>query len=563
MVKTIIDRYQSLRRFFNPRPNPLAVNLRRTFLLTITLIPILLSMGVFTYRQLILLPSYTATENQYIQGEINTVEANIEHALEHIDVINWDWASWDDTYDYMQTENPEYIKSNMVTGTFTDFEINIILLQDNSTNTVYGRYVELENETDISIPDEILGFSAFNKSGIITAGGQHYFISSRYILTSEEQGPAMGRMIMAKLIDESYLVELDQLTRLDPWIIETTVSEVEVTRYNVSLLEVHVPILDYRGDVAFNIGFTLERTLYRNGYQNSLLLIAFIVVFSIIIGVVSFFITDKLLLSRISGLANDLDEISKNYNISERLPPQGDDELGSLAGNINNMLESLEDASNQELIHKEELLKIREQYTIDLVEGTKDIAESLNTQIEKPLQALKNANYLLEKAYPEEKELTRLYHSATKSIEKILNEINYSLPSEEIVFRPFDISETIDKILDLQPTAQHRFERIYENKFHVINGDQNLIFKSIQLLLSKVAENCGPDKQVTIDIKDAEGVDIVFTCTNTSQIPGEPNDKRFLSEDDFEYIYLREVVQSHNGSLRFGDGLFAIHLPEK
>ena len=551
-----------MRRFFNRIPNPLAVNLRRTFILVLVLIPVLLSTGVFAYRQLILLPSYTATENTYIQSETEIIQGNLDHALNHLDVITWDWASWDDTYDYMVTMNPAFIKSNMVTGTFTDSEINIILLQDNQTNTVYGRYVEFENETNQTIPQEILEYPEFNQSGIITVDGDHYFISSRPILTSEDTGPARGRLIMAKLIDETYLDELNQLTQLKPWIIESNNPEVEVTRFNSSLLEVHYPVKDYRGEVVFNIGFTMDRALYQNGYQNTLILIVFIVAFSIILGIVAIYLADKMLLSRLSELVNDLDRISKDHNLSLRLPLQGDDEIGVLTENINNMLESLEDAASQELLHKEELLKIREQYTVDLVDGTKSIADGLNIQIEKPLQALKNANYLMEKTYPEEKELTNLYHSATKNIEKVLNEINHSIPREDIVFRPFDINETIDKILDLQPVAQHKFERIYEDKFHVINGDQNLIFKSIQLLLSKVAENCGPDTLVTIDIKENQGIDIVFRCMRLSE-SNEPRAKNFLNEDDFEYIYLREVVQSHNGELQFGEGMFVIHLPEK
>jgi nitrogen-specific signal transduction histidine kinase len=240
-----------------------------------------------------------------------------------------------------------------------------------------------------------------------------------------------------------------------------------------------------------------------------MVLIIYIAVFSAIVGVVSIYIADTLLLKRISNLSNELDTISKNQNLSERIQSQKQDEIGLLIENINNMLENLEDSSNLELRHKEELLKIRERYAVNLVEGTKNIAESLNNNIEKPLLALKNANYLLEKAYPDEKELQMLYHTSTKNIEKAVNDINYSLPQEDIVFRPFDINDTIEKVLGRRPKEEKRYVKLYEDKFHVINGDQNLIHTGVMLLLSLIEEKCSQDTSISIDIRENDGIDLV------------------------------------------------------
>ena len=540
------------------------MNLRRTFLLSITLIPLLLSVGVITYRQYVLLPSYVETENQIIEREIGIINGYIDHTVKTLDLINWDWASWDDTYDYMQTMNNDYISSNMVTGTFTDSGINIILLQDNATNTVYGRNVDTETGNDLPIPREILEYPLFNASGILNAGDDVFIISSKHILTSNDTGPAMGRMIMAQKIGEDYIVEVAELTQLKTQYIDSKVAEITIQRLNNTKLSTEFPVLDYKGDVAFRIRFNLDRTLYRNGFQNSMVLLVYIAVFSAITGIASIYIADTRLLKRISNLSNDVDAISKNHNLSVRLPPQKQDEIGLLSENINNMLESLEDSSNLELRHKEELLKIREKYAVNLVEGTKKIAESLNSNIEKPLQALKNANYLLEKTYPDEKDLQMLYHTSTKNIEKAVNDINYSLPQDEIVFRPFDINETIEKVLGRRPKEEHRYVKLYEDKFHVINGDQNLIHTGVMLLLSLIEEKCSQDTSISIDIKENAGIDLVIQ-TSEKCLMGHPFDG---GDDDsepcFEYVYLNEVINSHNGSISYenADGnKFIIHLP--
>ncbi|MCW4011544.1 MAG: HAMP domain-containing protein [Candidatus Bathyarchaeota archaeon] len=539
------------------------MNLRRTFLLAITLIPLILSVGVVVYRQYILLPSYIETENQLIEREIGIINGYVDHTVKTLDVINWDWANWDDTYDYMQTGNNDYISSNMVTGTFTDSGINIILLQNNATDTVYGRHVDTETGNDLPIPEEILSFPLFNASGLLVAGDDVFIISSKHILTSNDTGPAMGRMIMAQTIDEEYIGEIAELTQLKTQYVYSTLSETKIIRVNNSKLSTEFPVYDYQGDVAFRIRFDFDRTLYYNGFQNSLILLVYIAVFSAIVGVVSIYIADTRILKRISDLSNELDDISKNHTLSDRLPPQKEDEIGSLVDNINNMLESLEDSANLELRHKEELLRIRERYAVNLIEGTKNIAESLNSKIEKPLQALKNANYLLEKAYPDEKDLQMLYHTSTKNIEKAVNEINYSLPQEEIVFRPFDINETIEKVLGRRPKTEHRYVKLYEDKFHVINGDQNLIHTGVMLLLSLIEEKCSQDTSISIDIRENEGIDLVIQ-TSKKCIVGNPFDGDDESEPCFEYVYLNEVISSHNGSINYEsiDGnKFIIHLP--
>jgi len=540
------------------------VNLRRTFLLSITLIPLLLSVGVIGYRQYILLPSYIETENQLLEREIAIIDGYIDHTVTTLDTINGDWASWDDTYDYMQTLDNEYISSNMVTGTFTDSGINIILLQDNTTNTVFGRNVDTQTGNDLPIPEEILSFPLFNASGLFLAEDDAFIISSKHILTSNETGPAMGRIIMAQKIDEDVIDEISELTQLKTQYINSTLSEITIQRYNTTKLSTEFPVLDYKCDVAFRIRFDFDRTLFRNGFQNSMVLIIYIAVFSAIVGVVSIYIADTLLMKRISNLSNELDTISKNQNLSERIQSQKQDEIGLLIENINNMLENLEDSAKLELRHKEELLKIRERYAVNLVEGTKNIAESLNNNIEKPLQALKNANYLLEKTYPDEKELQMLYHTSTKNIEKAVNDINYSLPQEDIVFRPFDINDTIEKVLGRRPKEEKRYVKLYEDKFHVINGDQNLIHTGVMLLLTLIEEKCSQDTSISIDIRENDGIDLVIQ-TSEKCLLGHPFDGGDdESEPCFEYVYLNEVFKSHNGSISYDttDGnKFIIHLP--
>lgn len=106
------------------------MRLRGKLLLAMSLVPILLTVSLYAYRELVLLPHYRGLEQVNVQEDTDRAVLNIEQMVQSLGSINADWSSWDDTYGYMETRDQQYIESNMVTGMFTDLGINVILLMD-------------------------------------------------------------------------------------------------------------------------------------------------------------------------------------------------------------------------------------------------------------------------------------------------------------------------------------------------------------------------------------------------------------------------------------------------
>lgn len=67
-----------------------------------------------------------------------------------------DWASWDDTYNFIEDKNRDYIDSNTVDGTFANLRLNIILYYDSAGNLVFGKAFDHENRMEVSIPSSLL-----------------------------------------------------------------------------------------------------------------------------------------------------------------------------------------------------------------------------------------------------------------------------------------------------------------------------------------------------------------------------------------------------------------------
>lgn len=109
--------------------------------------------------------------NEYLKSEKRHIVNNIERfnllfnqKIENLDKILIDWAYWDDTYNFIQTKNSDYIESNLVDETFENFNDVIIKnLEKLGKILFFDRiYILILYENKKKIED----FYEWNKTGI-------------------------------------------------------------------------------------------------------------------------------------------------------------------------------------------------------------------------------------------------------------------------------------------------------------------------------------------------------------------------------------------------------------
>jgi sensor domain CHASE-containing protein len=86
--------------------------------------------------EIIFLESFTSLEEQDTLQNIERVRNALLAELKSFDNFIFDWAAWDDTYEFVQNGNQEYIESNLVDETFIGSEINLIMYIDESGEIV-------------------------------------------------------------------------------------------------------------------------------------------------------------------------------------------------------------------------------------------------------------------------------------------------------------------------------------------------------------------------------------------------------------------------------------------
>ena len=76
----------------------------------------------------VFLPRFLELEREEALKDLNRCVESLEREMYHLDVVCADWAAWDDTYEFVEEANAEYVASNLVMATFIDNKLNLIYI---------------------------------------------------------------------------------------------------------------------------------------------------------------------------------------------------------------------------------------------------------------------------------------------------------------------------------------------------------------------------------------------------------------------------------------------------
>ena len=368
---------------------------------------------LFFISRNILLESYTDLEKQSAQRDVERVLTAYSQELSNLETTAADWATWDDTYHFIADHNEEYIRSNLTDSTFTALSLNLMLYMDTSRQIVFSKAFNLEEEEEIPLPQSIPKYLAGHDflvthqdtgtsyAGIIALPEGPMLISSNPILTSEDEGPVRGTMIMGRYFDAARVDELAEITLLsitaydfnDPRVPPdvsaarsslSAASPVFVQPLGEQSIAGYTFIEDISGLPALVLRVDAPRDIYHQGQSTLFYLILTIIGVSLAFGLVTLLLLEKQVLSRLSHLSRSVSDIGTSGKISARVLAPGTDELSKLGATINGMLGALEqsEAELRELFKQEQTLRQDLEVEINKrVEFTHALVHELKTPI--------------------------------------------------------------------------------------------------------------------------------------------------------------------------------------
>lgn len=107
----------------------------------------------------------------HLQVERNSCIENTNRAISLInDRINFlrdkaaDWAAWDDTYNFVEKPNSEYIRSNLNNFVFDELKMNLIYFLNKKNQIIYHQAFDYKNNLPLLISDNLKNFIFSNDS---------------------------------------------------------------------------------------------------------------------------------------------------------------------------------------------------------------------------------------------------------------------------------------------------------------------------------------------------------------------------------------------------------------
>ena len=363
------------------------MTLRKKTLIVIGATIVCLIMIPYFMLRGILRESVEKLEGKSTRQDVERALTAIDSGLKDMDTLTYDWATWDDTYAFVAEPNEAYIQRNLSDTSFKGLKLDMMLFTDASDTVVFGETCDESRQQVFDIPEAILKEILINKmiiyheeidshkAGIVMLAEGPLMFCSRPVVTSNNEGPIHGTVLFGRYLRKHEIGVLEERTHLslsifkldDPQMpsdCQAAVSSLKETVIFVRPLSQqkiagYTIVNDFYGKPALMMRVDVPREIYRQGKANIAQFILYFLPVGLVFGVVILFIIERIVVSRLSRLSRNVSAIGASGDLSARLGVAGKDEVANVAGEVNKMLETLEQ-SDAALKTSKELKRAKE-----------------------------------------------------------------------------------------------------------------------------------------------------------------------------------------------------------
>lgn len=362
------------------------MTIRKKILYTIGTTCVILIIIVYATTHLFLLGRFAEFEEQTIHLNLQRVLDALDNDISSLNNEVNDWASWDDTYHFIETREPDYIKKNLTNETFINLQLGLIFYLNSSEEVVYGRVFDLVAEREkpcLSIQKQILASKELlqktdlnrTQTGIILSSQGPLLVASHPILTSKRKGPSHGTLVMGRFLNTAEIHKLAELTHLPIKISRYSELQADFKSRYLTLNQTtptlihtlnnkeiigYALINDISKKPALIASIKLARNIYRQGQVSLFYFILTLIGVSVILILLVLMFLKKEIVTRLDSFNKCINSVVASNDLSVRMPLNGSDELTDFAQVINRMMSNLEQFHNKLQESHQQLMDIIE-----------------------------------------------------------------------------------------------------------------------------------------------------------------------------------------------------------
>jgi len=336
---------------------------------------------VYLVSRFALLSSFSRLESNYARESVHRIQNALQNEQARLEIMARDYAQWDRTYGFMQTRDPEYVRTELTDDTFNIIGINIFVLLDRSGHVLLQRGLEgwslPQNELEaIAAAYKVRNSHSRNSelNGFLEVNGTSLLLAYQPILTSRGDGASRGILVMGRELNATLVSTLSKAAGLPLWLeppdhvpsrnpreVVWSDGTNSVFFEGDSTMLAYLPVKDLSGATPFLLAARVSSDLYSEGKELMRYLLLLLMLAGAVHCGVLLFVLEENLLGRVASLNKKIRQVTVSGDLSLRLNLGGDDELSALARAVNAMLATMHKAK-AELLQAQESLRFHAEH---------------------------------------------------------------------------------------------------------------------------------------------------------------------------------------------------------
>jgi len=503
--------------------------------------------GAYGALKLTVLPPFDEFENRSAEGTLARVSRLLESDLRALAVMNVEYSSWDDTYEYAVGRMPSYPEENIDPAYWHALDIHLMALFDTDGQLLNASLGDPATGDDL-MPDEVFDppigpthpLIVFHDpeeyvTGVLPTKIGMMHVASYPILTSKGDGPAAGTLIVGKFLTDSYVQELGERATADvslhswmagnpPARIQKAKSVLIDSEESMHLVVDEQTVYGFQlinsvfGDPAIVVEAGTPREITKIGENTVWTAMLFLATASVVFVLAAWLLMHRLITQPVTQLTALILGMRRSGNLTVDISTQRSDEVGVLAREFGELAVRLKSA-------RDELEQARDS-AVAMSDAKSDFLARMSHEIRTPMNGVLGMTELLRDTALNENQqrFAKTIHESAESLLQIINDIldisKIEAGKIELDIAPFNLRNVVEECLELLAETAHskNLELIcaipVDTHTHV-RGDavrlrqvlMNLVGNAVKFtergeIAIRVVDSGGPNGKYRIEVSD-------------------------------------------------------------
>ncbi len=349
------------------------MSLKAKIILVLAVVPVAFCALTLIIQLTVVYPEFVTLDEQVASNAAVRCRQAFEGELAKLETLCQDWATWNDSYQFVVDLNDEFKKSSIGSMVFVDTPLHLLHFYDDKGRLVWGELRDITDEnTPVVDPEQfhagplpadhpLLLHNSEDleavASGIISTPSGQFLVAACPIITTEGEGPIRGTLVMARRIDEQLYKDLSdhlgltfEMFPLDNS--QGTSREILPADYDPSkpqwvvgdgspLLKAHSTVNDITGKPALVLHTEVPREIAATG--RTAMWIEMITVFASGLFVLALLalLLQRIVIKPITRLGEHADAMRTHTGEPPRLEALSNDEVGKLTETLDSLTATL------------------------------------------------------------------------------------------------------------------------------------------------------------------------------------------------------------------------------